>query len=428
MSGIRGTLNEDLTLADFARYAGNFGGGYGDSEVLLARDTRSTGPAIRKAVAGALAARGCRVLDLGVVSTPALFRESRKRRLPAVMVSASHNEPQFNGLKFIVGGSGIGQEKFESVIGQAGAPWGRAPGSVRSLPRSSYVGDLVDRFGTGSLEGATVALDLGGGAAVAHAVELFRRLGCRVLSINDSPGVFNRRVDPMADDLSLLCRLVKERGCDIGLGFDCDGDRLAVVDNTGRKRTGDFMLTLALSALVGESKERKVAVSVDTTQAVDDVVVRAGGEVFRSKVGEANVVGLMARTGSRFGGEGSSGGLIDGGFNYCRDSLLAALVIMRVIRGKGTKAYSSVPEYHQERIALEIPKARAQKAIAKLANQSGEHDLTDGVKVFVSKRSWVLVRRSGTEDRVRVSAEAETAEGAAKIAKSFASKLRELSR
>jgi len=429
LSGIRGILNSDLSLADVSRFATNFGMTTGSKEFLLARDSRSTGPAISKAVAAGIVSLGSTVLDYGIISTPALFRESRTKHLPAVMVTASHNEPQFNGLKFIVDGAGIGKETFDAVIGalrENRGEFGR--GSIRAAPRPAYVDDLVARFGAGSCDGVRVAVDLGGGAAISHTVPLLRKLGCEVTSMNDSYGVFNRKVDPVADDLALLRKIVKAKGCDVGLGFDCDGDRLVIVDSSGRKRTGDFMLTLALSEMLAESGEKRVVVSLDTTQAVDDVAKSIGGYVYRSRVGEANVVGLMKEKGVRLGGEGSSGGLIDGAFNYCRDSMLAALAIIRALKTDGTKFYESVPVYHQERVALEIPRVKAEKAIRKLAKEYDGADLTDGFKLTFPNKSWVLTRPSGTEDVVRVSAEARTSDKAAQLAKTFARKLKELSR
>ena len=429
LSGIRGILNVDLTLEGVAHLAGNFAQTAGSNEILIARDTRSTGPAISKTVAASAMSRGVKVLDYGVISTPALFRESRVSGRPAVMVTASHNEPQFNGLKFVLEGKGITKQVFDVVMGpDTRQPEGFGAGTIRRALKPTYAEDLIQRFGAGSCEGVKAALDLGGGAAVSHAEKLLRELGCEVYSANDAAGVFSRRVDPVADELTILRRLVRERGCDIGLGFDCDGDRLVIVDAAGRKRNGDFMLTLAISELLEETGETRVVVSLDTTQAIDDVVGRVGGDVFRSKVGEANVVGVMSETGARLGGEGSSGGLIDREFNYCRDSMLAAIVIIRALRRKGRRAYESVPVYHQERVAVSISKPKARKAFRSLAARYDDADTTDGIKIRLSRRSWVLMRTSGTEDLVRVSAEAETAREALRNAKTFAAKLVELSR
>jgi len=344
------------------------------------------------------------------------------------MVSASHNEPEFNGLKFVVDGVGIGADALDMAREKRpgeGRPF--TQGTLLRRNRASYNDDLIRRFGEGSCEGVRVALDLGGGAAIAHAPTILKRLGCDAISINDSLGVFNRRVDPISDKLLLLQELVKENNCAIGLGFDCDGDRLAIVDSAGKKRTGDFMLTLALSRMLAGANGR-IVVSVDTTQAVDEVARKQGGEVFRSKVGEANVVGMMKEKGVEVGGEGSSGGLIDGSFNYCRDSMLAALVIIRALKERGARVYDEVRSYHQARVALSLERAAALRAIKTLASRNKNPDRTDGIKLWLSSRSWVLIRPSGTEDAVRVSAEAETKEKAQQIVETYSARLKELSK
>jgi phosphomannomutase/phosphoglucomutase len=429
LSGIRGVYNQDLSPAQVAKLAANFGRATGSNGFLLARDTRPSGPAMSRAALAGLLSLGVTVYDYGIATTPAIFRESRIRKLPAVMVTASHNEPRFNGLKFVVDGAGIGRGVFETIVsGEEPVPREFGRGAVKQGHRPKYVDDLVARFGAGSARGVRVAADLGGGAAIVSAVNLLTRMGCEVTSLNDSCGVFTRLVDPVADDLTLLRKVVKAKGCDVGLGFDCDGDRLVIVDSDGRKRTGDHMLALALSELLAQSGEKKVVVSVDTSQAIDDIALKLGCQVFRSKVGEANVVGKMREHGARLGGEGSSGGVIDGAFNYCRDSMLAALAIICALRVHGREFYDSVPTYRQVRVALEIPKARAERALRKIASEYPSVDTTDGLKINLPKRTWVLIRPSGTEDVVRVSAESVVAGRAEETASYFAKKLKGLSR
>jgi phosphomannomutase/phosphoglucomutase len=252
------------------------------------------------------------------------------------------------------------------------------------------------------------------------------RLGCEVVSINDTLGVFSRGVDPIADRLLLLQKVVKGKGCSLGLGFDCDGDRLAIVDDSGRKRSGDYMLTLALSHLIPTAGAKSAVVSVDTTQAIEEVVGRFGGSVFRSKVGEANVVAMMREKKVGIGGEGSSGGLIDGSFNYCRDSMLAARIIIRALKESGTGIYDEVRSYFQTRVAFHLERSNALRAIRTLADKNKSPDMTDGLKLNLPDRSWVLIRPSGTEDVVRVSAEARTREKADEIAETYTKRLREL--
>ena len=169
---------------------------------------------------------------------------------------------------------------------------------------------------------------------------------------------------------------------------------------------------------------KDVVVSVDTTQAVDEVVKEAGGNVFRSKVGEGNVMGLMAQKGVRLGGEGSSGGVIDASFNNCRDSLVAAAVIVGALSRKGTKVYEQVRSYHQARQKMEMPRKKALDAVKKLQKENPRADAIDGLKIKTSSSSWVLIRVSNTEDGVRVSAEAPSAKEAEQLAHSYILKVK----
>ena len=429
MSGIRGILNKDFALTDIVRFSNNFAALKQSKSFLMGRDTRHTSDLIAKSVASVLLTRGGRVIDFGIISTPALFRESLKQEAPAIMVTASHNEPEWNGLKFIMSGRGINHDQLSQIVSDPKTS-GQATftGTITRNRRQSYDDDLVRRFGEGSLGGVKVGLDLGGGSALFHAPKVLRKLGCDVTTLNDTPGVFTRTIDPVADSLSLLQKVVKNKGCEIGLAFDCDGDRLVIIDNEGKKRSGDFMLTLALNAALPVSRDKNVVVSVDTTQAVDELVRSVGGLVYQSKVGEANVVQTMMERGAELGGEGSSGGLIDGSFNYCRDSMIAALTIIRDLKTKGSKIFREAKEYHQTRLVLPISRAKATRAIKEMQKNHRNAETIDGVKIRLSPRSWVLIRYSGTEDVARVSAEARTAKESQRIAKTFLNRVRELSR
>ena len=408
ISGIRGIYNRDLLPADVVAYARSFSSLAAAPEVLIGRDTRSTGDVMARLVEGALLDSGKSVIDYGVISTPALFRESRVRERAAVMITASHNEPEWNGLKFVLNGRVVGQTEFDRILKPLRDRSHRGGGSVRSGPRPSYDRELVKMAGEGSCDGVKVAVDLNGGAAIAHAPAILRALGCDLSVIGGTPGVFSRRVDPTNDDLELLTKTVREKHCDVGFAFDCDGDRLVLVDGGGTKRTGDYMLTLAIKEILPGLQDRSVVVSTDTSQAIDDVVSELGGRTYRSRVGEANVISGMAEHHAEIGGEGSSGGLIDGRFNLCRDSM------------------DQVPSYHQVRLTLEMERKKALASIKKLQRENPDADLLDGIKINVSRRSWVLIRVSGTEDIVRISAESPSLKEAQQLAKSYVGRLKAL--
>jgi phosphomannomutase len=427
ISGIRGIYNRDLLPADIVAYTRSFSTLAASPEVLMGRDTRSTGDLMGRLVGGALLDSGKSVIDYGVISTPALFRESRVRERAAVMITASHNEPEWNGMKFVLNGRVVAQAEFNRILKPVRDRSHKGGGSVKPGPRPSYDRELVKMAGEGSCDGVKVAIDVNGGAAIAHAPAILRALGCDLTVIGGTPGVFSRRIDPTNDDLELLTKTVRERHFDVGFAFDCDGDRLVLVDGEGTKRTGDYMLTLAIKETLPGLQDRSVVVSTDTTQAIDDVVSELGGRTYRSKVGEANVISGMAERHAEVGGEGSSGGLIDARFNLCRDSMLAAITIVGAIKRKGPRVLDQVPSYHQVRLKLEMERKKALASIKRLQRENPDADLLDGIKINVSRRSWVLIRVSGTEDVVRVSAESPTANEAQQLAESHLGKLRGLS-
>ncbi len=427
ISGIRGIYNGDLLPADVAEYARNFSSLVASPEVLVGRDTRFTGDLISRVVKGAMLDAGKSVIDYGVISTPALFRESRVKERGAVMITASHNEPEWNGMKFVLNGRGVVQAEFDRIVRHGrDRPRGSGPATVRRGPTPSYAGELVKKSGEGSCDGVKVAVDLNGGSAIAHAPAILRALGCDLSVLGGTPGLFSRKIDPTNDDLVLLSKTVRDRGCDVGFAFDCDGDRLVLVDNAGRNRTGDYMLTLAMKETLPGLRDRSVVVSADTTQAIDDVVSELGGKTHRSRVGEANVISKMMEEHVEIGGEGSSGGMIDGRFNLCRDSMLAAITIVGAIKRRGPRVLDQVPSYHQVRLRVEMERKKALVAIKKLRAQNPEADMLDGIKIKVSNRSWVLIRASGTEDVVRVSTESPSAKEAQQLADSYIERVRRL--
>lgn len=426
ISGIRGIFNHDISLIDVSRFVNNFSRVARSKEYLLGRDTRKSSEILARAVIASLLSKGLTVINYDVISTPALFRESLKTKRPGIMITASHNEPEWNGLKFIINGKGVSKEILDRIFSASDEKNEFRAGLLNSYERQSYEKDLIDMFGKDSMKGIRVAVDFGGGAAIKHAFEILREVGCEVYAINDTPSIFSRKIDPISDELELLGRVVREKEADVGLAFDCDGDRLVILDDEGNKKSGDFLLTLTLNEILKDIKDRRVVVSVDTTQAVDELVQDLGGQVFRSKVGEFNVVSMMEEKGAKVGGEGSSGGLIYAPFNYCRDSLLAALIVIRAIRDRGTDIYRSVKSYYQSRISIPVSRDIGIKVMRRLQSMYQDADMLDGIKVRVSKLSWALIRLSGTENLIRISTESTTEEGARRIAESFSKIVKEL--
>ena len=321
VSGIRGVYGKDLTINEIYRLGRLFGSGLLDlgGKCVLGRDTRPSSHIVARVVESALMGQGIDVYNIDIAPTPVVFREVRRYHAGCV-ITASHNPLDWNGLKFVINGRGLYENELDTmldrVVQQQSTNFGRA---VRFF--SSYIEELLELAQSMQLvEEIKIGLDPGGEAACHYSNILFRRLGCRVASINDTVGIHSRNPDPTVDDLRELRALVRCNSLDLGLALDLDGDRLVVIDKTGKKLTSDVTLLFCVANAM-RIGIRKFVISVDTSLSVKEFIVSHNGIAYYSKVGEANVVKEMSELGAEAGGEGSSAGFIMSKFNMCRDGL-----------------------------------------------------------------------------------------------------------
>jgi phosphomannomutase len=347
--------------------------------------------------------QGVDVYNLGVAPTPAVFREAVKYGA-GVIVTASHNPLEWNGLKFVRDGRGLFEDELEAML--AGTPG--YPGKYGSeyAASSTYADDIAEL--TRSNARVKVGLDLGGGAGCGYAERVFNKLGHPFVSVNAVPGVSSRGPDPTADPLSDLKGLVSSNGLDYGFALDLDADRLVVVSKAGEKLGPDATLLLCVARAV-QMGMTKFVVSIDTSVAVEKHVRDRGGKVSHSKVGEANVVREMLEDGAEAGGEGSSAGFIMLGFNKCRDGLLAAATISTLDKKSMDDCMAFASRYTQVRSKLAVDSSQHGAVIAKLEDllraEASSVITGDGVKAIVDEDSWILVRPSNTEHAIRISVE-----------------------
>jgi phosphomannomutase len=429
VSGVRGVVGDSLTPEMVARFAQAFGTYVGGGRVVIGRDPRTSGEMVRQAVVAGLASSGCRVSDLGVVPTPTV--QLLVRQLAAqggIAITASHNPPEWNALKF-VGGDGLflGAARGRELLDlYHQGDYARTRGGDQRAPE--HVTDAVERhvravvLGAGALPGGRrlrVVVDPGGGAASLAAPRIVEALGAEATAIHDvADGRFPRPAEPVAENLSALGEAVRARGADVGFAQDMDGDRLAVVDETGRPIGEELTLVLAADEALQRAPGPVVA-NVATTDALDAMAARHGASVHRTKVGEANVAEGMRLHGASIGGEGN-GGVIWPPVNFARDSLVGmALVLHRLARDE-RPASALAAEYDGFRVVklqrhCPADRARAILPRAKAAWAGGRLDLTDGVKVRLDD-GWFILRASNTEPIVRVIAESSTEERARAIA------------
>jgi len=367
---------------------------------------------IIETASAALLQCGIDVCNLGMAPTPVIFRESRKYSA-GIIVTSSHNPLEWNGLKFIVNGRGINEEELNFLTNDQDTS--KSIIGLETKIESNYIDEAANLIGkvAGSPK---VVVDVGGGAARHVAPALLKKIGCQVKTINENLEQCSRGPDPTSDDLKDL--ISNSKGA-IGFAFDLDGDRLVVVKD-GKKLSPDITLGLGVAKAL-ELGYKKFVLSIDSSVSVEKFIIKKGGEVQRSKVGEANVIDLMLKTKSQAGGEGSSGGFILPEFNFCRDGILTSGLIASMLE---TNIFEDVlkfmERYHQVRDKIKIESNLHDKTLEKLqekmSKKFGEIITMDGIKAIIDEDSWVLVRKSNTEDIIRISAESDNIEKAKTIA------------
>ena len=406
ISGIRGIFGKDLTLKDVLRFCNNFSTLVKSKNCVIAHDTRPSSSIIVETASAALMQCGINVYNLGMVPTPVIFRESRKYEA-GIIVTSSHNPIEWNGLKFIVNGRGINEQELKTIVNEQDTA--KSVIGVESKIESKYIDEAANLIGKVS-GSPKVVVDIGGGAAKNVAPTLLEKIGCQVKIINENLDKCSRGPDPTADDLK---DLISNCNGSIGFAYDLDGDRLVIVKD-GKKLSPDVTLGLGIAKAL-EMGYKKFVLSIDSSVSVEKFIQENGGEVQRSKVGEANVIDLMLKTKSQAGGEGSSGGFILPEFNYCRDGILTSGLIVSMLEKKHFEDVLQLMEkYHQIREKISIESKLHDKTLEKLqekmSKQFGKIISMDGIKVIIDDESWVLVRKSNTEDIIRISAESNNAE------------------
>ena len=407
ISGARGIVGDDLGPGDVSALCDSFCAAAGAPECALGSDTRESGSMLSLAAAASLARNGIGVLDYGIAPTPVVFRESR-RAGAGIVVTASHNPPEWNGLKFALRGRGIDA----GALG--GAPEPRAcHGRVGpyAAAQSPYADDAASLVGKVERR-ISVALDAGGGAALGTARDVLERIGCEVITVDSSRGP-----DPTAGGLDELARA--SRGCELGLGFDLDGDRV-VIARGGRIQAPDATLAAGTAWSLDRGCKR-FAASEDTSAAVPYMIGAAGARMWQADVGEANVVAAMDKNACGAGGEGSSAGFILPEFNYCRDGILAgAIAAAMAASGRLDAALGAVSELCQIRTKVAAPAGDHGGIIESVRDEMEEefeHIWDTGrFRGEGEDSSWMLVRGSNTEEAVRVSAESPDAARARELA------------
>lgn len=440
-NGVRGIANSDMNVnlaLDLGRAIGTF---FGEGELAIALDTRTSGDMLKNAVAAGVLSTGLSVSELGILPSPSLQYAVKKGAYKGgIIITASHNPPEFNGIK-VIDSMGLelarkDEEKIEAHYFKRSfhtSDW-RTIGGTRFDHRwaEKYVQGIIRKLDVKSIrkEGFKVVLDCANGAGYLTSPDILVRLGCEITTLNDQPdGRFpGHPSEPTPENLKDLARAVKDSNADIGVAHDGDADRTIFVDENGRFVDGDKSLALVAMFILG-GKKGMVVTPVSSSSCVEDVVRKSGGQILYSKVGAPIVARTMLEKKAVFGGEGN-GGMIFPEHQYCRDGAMTAGKMIEILAKSGeslSHLISRLPEYHLHKMSVSCPDDRKEKALALMEKSvvSKKVDKTDGLKMY-GESEWVLVRPSGTEPIVRIYAEAKDKRRAQELAEENARILKDV--
>ncbi|WP_296857063.1 phosphoglucosamine mutase [uncultured Methanobrevibacter sp.] len=423
--GVRRTANDVLTPEFATRLAACYGTQI-KGTVAVGGDTRTTSPMLMQAVIAGLLSSGCDVVDLGILPTPGVQYAVRKYYDGGVMITASHNPPKYNGIKFL-DEDGIGiPDDMELAIEKLyfDEEPDRVPyyemGEISHNDQiiDEYIDDAISKVDVEAIRDANlkVVVDCGSGAGCYTAPYLIRKLGCDVTTLNSQADGFfpGRDPEPIEENLGELITVVKELNADIGLAHDGDADRTICIDEKGNFVLGDKTFSLVEKQMLKENNGGTIVTTVATSQAIYDIAEEYNGKVIATAVGDLLVARKLKDENGLFGGE-ENGGLIFPDFVYGRDAVMTVAKILEIVAKEKkpiSELVSELPVYYASKMKIECPddeKEFVMDSIADEVKNTTEYklDLTDGVKILKDD-GWMIIRPSGTEPIFRCFAESDS--------------------
>jgi len=420
-SGIRGVANAEVTPLLALRVGAALSSQFEGGVVVVGRDTRLSGKMLEAALVSGIASCGSNAKTLGIIPTPVLAYVTRELKADAgVAISASHNPPQYNGLKLFdsttMAYTEEQQRQLEERIEQENfefSTWDGV-GAVEAVDtRRMYMDALAKNV---KLERRwRIACDLFNGATCTIAPDAFDELGCETTLINAQPdGHFPAGdPEPTPESLLRLGRIVEAIDANIGFGFDGDGDRMMPVDGEGMTKSPDRVLAAYAKHVVEENRGGVVVTHIGTSMCVDEMVSQAGGSLERTRVGDVSIAEAVVRNGAVFGGE-PVGAWIHPEVHLCPDGILSAMKLMEALDEEEKtlgEFVADVPEYPLLRVKVECPNQQKAEAMNAISARYGETfsdvrsaSTLDGIRLDLDDE-WTLIRPSGTEPIIRITVE-----------------------
>jgi phosphomannomutase/phosphoglucomutase len=416
-NGIRGVPNQDLTIelaTGIGRAIGTF---FNAGKIAIAKDTRISGDMYMFAVSSAVMSTGSDIIYAGELPTPGLQYYCKINKIPGIMITASHNPPQYNGIKAIASdGTEIDEEmeiKIEEIYEKQAynkAAWDKiGKYYYDSTAIDLYMNSIIDSVNYDAImkKHLKVAIDTGNGASYFTSPAILAKLNCHVVSLNANPdGKFSsRNSEPKPENLGDLISIMKTGKFDIGIAHDGDADRCVFIDENGNYIDGDKSLALIVKNTV--NKGDVVVTPVSSSDAISAVCNETGAHLISTRVGAPIVARAMIENKASIGGE-ENGGIIYGKHQFCRDGAMTMALMLNLL-AKENKTVSellkSIPDYTM--VKSSVPRKVEWETIKKLLMEKykgNKMDFTDGVKIFDSN-GWTLIRPSGTEKIIRIFSE-----------------------
>ncbi len=442
-NGIRGLVNIELTPEMAINVGCAIGTFFGRKNLLLGYDARTSGPMLARAVISGLTATGCNVFSAGMAPTPSLqFAVKNHKMDGGVIITASHNPPEFNGIKVIwkdgIETSHEQEVEIENIYFDnkiVFAEWDKL-GTERELLgiNDEYIQAIKKQVNIKKIaeKHFHIVLDAANSVGGLTGPQLARELGCKVTSINANiDGTFPGRLpEPRPESLGDLSSTVKAIGADIGVAFDGDADRSIFVDENGLIYWGDKTFAIVIKHFLIDNPGAKIVTPVSSSTLIKDTVQAYKGELIWTKVGSVTVSQKMKELNAKLGGE-ENGGIFYGPHQAVRDGAMTTALLLNIMAETGMKLSSLVaeqPQYFIEKGKIECPDEKKEILLQKLLEEVKKENINtlDGVKIWFSDNSAILIRPSGTEKVFRLYAEAKNPEKALKLVTDYSLRLKRI--
>ena len=438
-NGVRGVFSEDFTLEFVNDLVMSLAAYFKQGKILVGYDGRHSSPIVAKVVSSALNYSGLDCYMAGLVPTPCLEYATKKLGYDGgLMITASHNPPQYNGIKPVASdGVEISREderKIEQIFAEKN--WIKASTFGKSFEEtnviSTYIDGIISLIDIDSIKAKKfkVCLDLGNGAQAVTAKKLCENLDCDVHAINeeingDFPG---RGSEPTPQNLDELSKLVVDTNSNFGIAFDGDGDRSIFCDETGKILTGDSSALLLCDYLLQQYPNSQVVTCLNSGNIIENIVEKTNSRVVRTKVGSVEVSRRMVNDDALVGYE-ENGGFMFGNHNHVRDGAMTLALMLDLLSKSQldlSRNIENLPPSFTTKTKIECSLEKSKIVISELLKEFPDSNTSDGIKIQVDKDNWVMIRPSGTEPIIRIYGESNSQQNLDSLISNFVEKTKSI--